>query len=125
MHMKTILFASAIALSSTLAHAQSSDDAAAIEGGFAAMDADKDGKITKEEFKTFMTGYLANQRAEFDKGFDALDTDKDGKISKEESAGNSALEANFDQIDQDGDGFLTKDDLRAALKAAQETAQGE
>jgi len=125
MNSKTILLASVLSLSAAFAHAEDSGDAEVIDKGFAAMDLDKDGSITKPEFATYMTDYLAKQRAEFDNGFDALDADKDGKISKEESSANSALEANFEQIDEDGDGFLTKEDLRAAMQAAQEAAQSE
>lgn len=69
---------------------------------FGTMDADGDGKVTKEEYKKGMTGVadklkekaadkgkggaalekLGGQLA--DKAFDALDADKDGSLSKEE-----------------------------------------
>lgn len=126
MNTKSILLASVLALSANWAMAETAqDDTAVIEQGFAAMDGNKDGSVSKDEFTKYMTGYLAAQREEFDKGFNALDTNKDGKISKEESAGNSALEASFDQIDEDGDGFVNKDDLRAAMQAAQEAPLAE
>lgn len=121
MQLRTVMMAGAILFVLNNANAQTPEEAEVIEKGFAAMDLDGDGTITKKEFSEYMTGYLAQQRREFDAFFEDLDANKDGKISKEEAAGNSALEVYFDQIDEDGDGFITKDDVRAAMKAAQES----
>ncbi len=49
---------------------------------FATMDANKDGKVTKEE----LTASLPEQAKQFaDRIFDSRDTNKDGSISKEEN----------------------------------------
>ena len=64
---------------------------------FERIDADKDGKITKEEYKKFFDGLMEKMKDAgkgeklagkmdglADKSFEKLDADKDGKITKEE-----------------------------------------
>ena len=50
---------------------------------FASMDADKDGKITREEWRTFREARLAEKLR---KAFDLCDKNKDGVLSFEEFA---------------------------------------
>lgn len=62
------------------------DPSAALGKLFDQMDADGDGKVTREEFNKFFEGRAAGRGlGEVFKGlFDKLDTDKDGKLTKEE-----------------------------------------
>ena len=66
--------------------------------GAAALDADGDGALTKDEL-------LAHNRARFDR----LDTDGDGMISPDEFGGR--LVAMFTRMDADNDGLLSGDEL--------------
>lgn len=91
-----------------------------IDRGFAAMDADGDGNVTRAEFRTFMEGRLERQKARFDAAFQEADKNGDGKLDKEEAAASNALLAQrFDSIDSDQDGFITPDEIRAATLAEQ------
>lgn len=115
--LKALAFAAVLAAGQ--ANAQTADDdAKTIADGFAAMDTDKDGSISRPEFEAYMKAYLADQRASFDEGFNEIDTNKDGKLSPEEAEANTALSANFGQIDENEDGFLSKDELASAFAAA-------
>ena len=83
---------------------------------FAAMDADKDGQITKAEAEAFRTAQIT-----------AMDTDKDGKISAAELAAAHVARASADlaeradnrakhmivDLDSDGDGALTVEEMMA------------
>lgn len=64
---------------------------------FERIDADKDGKITKDEYKKFFDGLIEKMKdagkgeklagkldGVADKSFEKMDADKDGKITKEE-----------------------------------------
>lgn len=76
---------------------------------FAQIDADGDGKITKEEMEAFKTAR-----------FEAADTDGDGKLSYEElGAVRDARRVEraqkmVERLDTDGDGLLNADELAAA-----------
>ncbi len=75
---------------------------------FAQVDADGDGKVTKEEFEAFRAARFA-----------AADTDGDGKLSPEEME--AAREARrmervrgmITRLDTDGDGLLSAEELAA------------
>ena len=80
MNKRTIL-AAAIAAFFSLSLALNAADEKKKGGGFAAMDTDKDGKISKKEFVA--------QQKDATKGenrFKQLDKDNDGFLSKEELA---------------------------------------
>ncbi|MCC7048558.1 MAG: EF-hand domain-containing protein [Alphaproteobacteria bacterium] len=92
---------------------------------FAAIDANQDGDITKEEFETFIKAKGGTQE-EADKLYALLDKDGDGKLSEDQLAeairrghhghhygwlARPNAERLFAKIDGDGDGKLTKDEM--------------
>jgi Ca2+-binding EF-hand superfamily protein len=69
----------------TCSFAQTAADAKAkAQERIKAMDTNKDGQISKEEFMATCKGTNCNQR------FDTLDTNKDGFLTKEEAQANAA-----------------------------------
>jgi Ca2+-binding EF-hand superfamily protein len=107
------------------ASAQTADPTKAyIDAGFAAMDFNKDGKITRTEFDRFMRARLVRQAAAFDNAFVKLDSDSDGKISAAEAEALPLLAQNFADVDMNGDGFVDKEELRAAMLRSQAQEQG-
>ncbi|WP_417211527.1 EF-hand domain-containing protein [Antarctobacter sp.] len=81
---------------------------AGMEEMFEQIDADKDGKITKDEMEAFRTAR-----------FEAADTDGDGKLSQDEmTAARDArrverMKTMVDRLDTDGDGLLSAEELAA------------
>lgn len=76
---------------------------------FDVLDTDKDGTVSKEEMKAAHEKMQAKNLAR-------IDTDRDGRISRTEAAGRPRLAENFDRIDTNGDGFLSMDEIAAAHK---------
>jgi Ca2+-binding EF-hand superfamily protein len=74
---------------------------------FDKLDTNKDGVLSKDEMKV-AHAKLAERH------FFKMDTDRDGRISRTEAAGHPKLAENFDRIDTNGDGFLSKEELVAA-----------
>lgn len=90
-----------------------------VDAAFGQIDANKDGSISKEEFKSFTLMRLAQQQAAFQGAFSKADANKDGKLSKEEAAAvNPQFASNFSKLDGNADGFVTVDEIRAAAKRA-------
>ena len=82
MRISTLLTAAALAAIAAPALAQPPGGGRGGLPDFAAMDANKDGKVTKEE----LTAALPEQAKQFaDRIFESRDTNKDGAISKEEN----------------------------------------
>jgi hypothetical protein len=81
MKNRTLLTAALAALLSLPLALSAADEAKKKGGGFESMDANKDGKLSKEEF-------TKNQKdpAKAESRFAQLDTNKDGFLSKEEVA---------------------------------------
>jgi len=84
---------------------------------FDAIDANKDGFVTKEEMRALRE---KNGGAKGDRGhkmhahLKAADKDGDGKISREEAnASMPRLAKNFEAIDANKDGFVTKEEMGA------------
>ena len=75
---------------------------------FAAIDANADGQISREEMK-------AHHEARRAERFAKRDTDGNGSLSAAEVAG-TKLETHFAKVDTDGDGELTPEELKAAHK---------
>lgn len=95
-----------------------------IDSAFAAVDASKDGTITRQEFDAFMVARIKKQRAEFDKGFAAADANGDGFIDRKEAGIEPALAQHFDPLDGNKDGKLSKAEMTAALIAAMQLQNG-
>ncbi|MBU0724998.1 MAG: hypothetical protein KJ904_17240 [Alphaproteobacteria bacterium] len=101
------------------------------------LDANKDGKISREEFEAGRPGGKDDKFADFDKNadgalskeeyqamfmartqkmaertFDRLDANKDGKIDAGERQAHQ--DAMFKRLDKNGDGSITADELRAS-----------
>ena len=78
---------------------------------FALMDADKDGKVTKEEYVNFHTEYAKKIR---EARFNQLDTNGDGKITRDEfmavqmEEAKRIGEARWGRIDVNKDGAITE-----------------
>jgi hypothetical protein len=69
-------------------------------------DANKDGKVSKKEYEKFVVE-RAKQRA--DQMFARLDRNKDGKIDSEDTK--MMADARFDRVDANHDGVITKDEF--------------
>jgi Ca2+-binding EF-hand superfamily protein len=85
---------------------------------FQKLDLDKDGTITEAEAQAGMRA-LGKERAEA--RFDAKDTNHDGKLSAEES---KMPAERFTRIDANKDGFVTKDELSQAFQARGDGPKG-
>jgi len=83
---------------------------------FDALDADKDGKVTQEEFQKGAAG--AMREAVGTRFMKQLDTNGDGKVSKAE------FEALFARLDKDGDGQLSQEELSAAFHGGEGKREG-
>ena len=79
---------------------------------FLQMDADKNGKVTREEFRKTYPGLSPNV-------FDALDADKDGDISIEEW---QRTAGRFPNMDTDGDGYASWEDFQRVFPKMQKGA---
>lgn len=77
---------------------------------FDKLDTNKDGVLSKDEMN-------AAKEKMHDRHMARMDTDRDGKISRAEAASHPRLAENFDRIDTNGDGYLSKEELKAAHKA--------
>ncbi len=108
--------------------------AGAAQGGkargdrFDACDANKDGFLSREEFKSC---FKRMKPENADKRFESTDADKDGRVSKDEMAAARARIAErkregakrdstplFDRCDADKDSFLSKEEFRACFRRA-------
>jgi hypothetical protein len=107
-------------LSSTEANAN-----AGLSSRFATIDADKDGFITTDEYRSFYTAN-ASQGEQHAAAHSAvvtrdvwvkLDADADSRISLAEAAANTELSASFTAMDGNSDGFVTQAEYQAYTKA--------
>ena len=79
---------------------------------FDTVDADHDGKVTKEEIAAAFKAHVKDRVQGAAHGvisarFKQIDADSDGKVSKTE------FEAVFAKLDANGDGFVTEDEIKA------------
>ncbi len=99
--------------------------APAMAENFDAIDTNHDGGLSKTEIKAF-TAVLEQKRREFSRHLEQADKDKNGMLSKEEARALPNLSAHFDEIDSNHDGQLVikeiADYLRAKAAAATATA---
>ena len=115
----------------------------------AAMDADKDGKVTQAEMNAYRAGRTAAIDANSDGFLSAdeltamqlkamesqaaagatamiarLDTDADGKVSVAEMAARPAPELAFSRLDANGDGAITQDEADTEIASMQRHGRG-
>jgi hypothetical protein len=97
---------------------------AGLSSRFATIDADKDGFITTEEYRSFYTAN-ASQGEQHAAAHSAvvtrdvwvkLDADADSRISLAEAAANTELSASFSAMDGNSDGFVTQAEYQAYTK---------
>ncbi len=120
---------------------------------FAAMDADKDGNITKAEAEAFQAAQIAAMDANKDgqisadeltafhlakmkenmdahakekaaKMIERLDTDKDGAVSIAELSARPGADKMFDRIDGNSDGVISTEELAAAQNFMEKSGEG-
>ena len=97
-----------------------------VDRSFAAMDADKDGKIDRTEYGRFMQDKFDRQAAAMEIAFNEMDTNKDGVVSKSEAASVPVIASAFDGLDANRDGKLSGAEMLDALvkaRAAEADAQ--
>ncbi|MGE5159970.1 MAG: hypothetical protein ACM3O5_00550 [Betaproteobacteria bacterium] len=98
--------------------------------GFAQLDSDKDGKISKDEMAaqfdrldTNKDGFLAREELRSawagrrHQHGPRMDANVDGLISRDEAQAAPRLAQNFDAIDANKDGSLTRDEIHAWRRA--------
>lgn len=97
---------------------------AGLSSRFSTIDADKDGFVTTEEYRTFYTAN-ASQGAENASSQSAvvsrdtwvkLDADADSRISLAEASANPDLTAKFSNMDSNRDGFVSQEEYTAYSK---------
>ena len=98
---------------------------AGLSSRFSTIDADKDGFVTTEEYRTFYTAN-ASQGAENAAAQSAvvsrdtwvkLDADADSRISLAEASANPDLTAKFANMDSNSDGFVSQDEYTTYSQA--------
>ena len=98
---------------------------AGLSSRFSTIDADKDGFVTTEEYRTFYTAN-ASQGAENAAPHSAvvsrdtwvkLDADADSRISLAEASANPDLTAKFANMDSNKDGFVSQDEYTTYSQA--------
>ena len=92
---------------------------ALVDRQFAAIDADRNGTISRAEFGRYAAARIARQDGEFDIAFRSLDADGDGKVSKTEARANPPLAQHFGDVDTNNDQSISRAELHAAMVAAQ------
>lgn len=143
--MKPVLMIVALTLGPVMALPAYGAAAGAGEAVFEEMDANKDGKVTKEEFAAHRAanqaevdsdgdGFVtaAEMRGELESRLDQivarrmarLDKDGDGKLSAEEARQGPRAEKMFAKMDSDGDGVVTLAEARAASAKMDERQAG-
>ena len=97
---------------------------AGLSSRFQAIDANKDGFVTSDEYRTFYTNN-ASQGAQHAATHSSvvtrdvwvkLDADADSRISVTEAAGNASLAASFAAMDSSNDGFVSQNEYTAYSK---------
>ena len=93
------------------------------EEQFLELDADRDGVVTRTEFRRFVLKEAG--KAELEVGGRVYwfnDVDGDGEMSREEAMLGGMTEAQFAELDADGDGAVTEKEFRRfVLRAAGKT----
>ena len=138
--MTLFLVSTVVAVSmSTLAQAQATEGHGAMPMiNFDAIDANKDGKITAEEFSSFRTAEFAKADTNSDgqisadelavrhiaevtarapemaaKMIERMDANSDGQLSAEEMERGPKAPSMFERVDENGDGAISKEEADA------------
>lgn len=148
MKKMTLVAATLIAALSQAAFAQ--EEGPGPQFDFAAMDANKDGKLSKDEMEAYQTakvtamdtngdGFISAEEMSADmlakmqarlgeivkKRIDARDDNGDGKLSMDEMSAGEGAQRMFNRADQDNDGMLSQAEIDAMLKKmAEHRGQG-
>ena len=94
---------------------------------FTEADADKDGKLSADEMLAMREKAEAARKAEMAKAMIArIDTDKDGFVSAAEMEAMPMMDKMFDRVDGDGDGAISTEEMEAAkARMAERMGDGE
>ena len=86
-----------------------------LSNGFDAADANKDGKLSKEELQAAHQAMRAKHQERKDARFKVADKDGDGALSKQEAdaAAREKAAQMFERLDANKDGKLTQEEMRA------------
>jgi Ca2+-binding EF-hand superfamily protein len=92
-----------------------------LAGKFDTIDANKDGLLNKDELAAQREAHHADMKSKGDERWKAADTDADGSISRAEAqASSSWVDGRFDKLDTNADGQLTREEMVAARKQSHE-----
>lgn len=91
----------------------------------ATVDADKDGKLSEDEVKAMVLARMTARAEDMASAMiERMDSDGDGFLTAAELAAPPAPTRLFDRIDADGDGAITEDEIAAAREAMAEMRGG-
>ncbi len=99
---------------------------AGVDKAFADADSNKDGTISKEEMQAHHKTMHDKMRSTMQERWKAADKDGDGALSRAEadSAGLKRLSHDFDQLDKNRDGKLTPDETRDGMMKRHQGGMG-
>jgi hypothetical protein len=105
-----------------ISKAEAEAGAPRIARDFANLDADEDGRITREEMHAQMQARHAatreERRARAEERYRSADTNGDGALDLAEAQqGMPRMAEHFAEIDADADGLVTREELQAAMLA--------
>jgi Ca2+-binding EF-hand superfamily protein len=93
---------------------------------FAEADADKDGKLSADEMVAMREKAEAARKAEMAKAMIArIDSDKDGFVSAAEMDAMPMMDKMFDRVDENADGAISKDEMEAVQARMAERMKGD
>jgi len=96
-----------------------------LAGSFDTADANKDGRLDKDELVAQREAHHADMKARGEERWKASDTDGDGSLSLAEAkASSSGVGDRFDKLDANADGQLTREEMLAARKHGHEQMRG-
>jgi Ca2+-binding EF-hand superfamily protein len=97
-----------------------------LAGKFDTIDANKDGRLDKDELVAQREAHHADVKARGEERWKASDTDGDGSLSLAEAkASSSWVGDRFDKLDTNADGQLTREEMHAARKHGHEQARAD
>ena len=98
---------------------------AGLDARFSTVDADADGYVTNDEYRSFFTDAASQGEVNASAHsavvtrdlWTQLDGNSDGKLSASEVSGNSGISGAFARMDGNGDGFVTQAEYTTYVKA--------